>query len=389
MRYRIYEEFFESLEKKLKRIEKKCKKYGNDFNFVVVGNEIKKVNGVYYKFIIIEVDGTAKINDYECVAILENHEHGNVIRRINTEIDIPKRFMFTDNICEHCNSKRKRKELYIVRNVNTNEFKQVGSDCLKLYTCGLNAEYVASFIDGITELESFDGIVGNGNKYYVSTKEIIGYAIEIIDKIGYINADSKCSTKALVTEMIDKSHSRRERVERVNKMLSINKHEKRFVIDDFNKDNTEDMTNKIVEYYLSIEDNSEFINNIKVILKDEYVDLKNLGFICYLPKGYGKYIEKEIKLLNDKKSSYFGEIGKRYKDIEVCGFDMVTCYETLYGFIYIYKIILNNNDILIWKTSNYYSDEEIRSVKGITFTIKKHSEYKGVEQTEITRCKLI
>jgi hypothetical protein len=153
MQYNIYEDYFVDIEKKLKRIGKKCEKHGNPFVFNVVGTEIKEVvdketkEKRYYKFIVVEVEGTAKINDYECVAVLENHEFGNVIRRINTEIEIPERFLNTDNYCEHCNSKRPRKELYIIHNVKTDEFKQVGSSCLMLYTNGLNAEYVASYIN--------------------------------------------------------------------------------------------------------------------------------------------------------------------------------------------------------------------------------------------------
>lgn len=392
MRYRIYEEFYENVEKKLKRIERKCKKYGNDFVFKVVGSEIEKVDNKYYKFIIVEVEGAAKINNYECVAVLENHEHGNVIRRINTEIELPERFINTSNICEHCNSNRRRNELYVVYNNETNEFKQVGKNCLMLYTNGLNAEYITSYIDGIVELEEFDGVVVGGSKYYISNEEAIGYATEIIDKVGYFNANSNCSTKELVAEITDIAYGFKNRIENLNRTLKDNGYTKRFNIEDFNKEDTKEKTKKIIEYYLSLEDNSEFINNVKVILRDEYVSYKNLGFLCCLPKGYSKHIEKEIEKekqnIIKKESKHFGEVGKRYKDINVCNIENVASYDTMYGAIYVYRIVLEDGNVLVWKTSNWLSNKDIESVRGITFTIKNHGEYKGVKQTEVTRCKL-
>lgn len=396
MLYNIYEGFFEDVEKKLNRIKKKCTKYGNPFTFDVVGTEIKEVVDQetqikkYCKFIIVEVEGTAKINDYECVAVLENHEHGNVIRRINTEIDIPKRFLSTDNICEHCNSKRPRKELYIIHNTKTDEFKQVGSSCLMLYTNGLNAEYVTSYIDGITELEEHNNVVFGNLKCYFLADEVLEYATEIISKIGYFNSNSVLPTKYLVGKMVNEGGNLTDKIESVNELLNDYKFNVFFNKKDFHKENTEETVKKIIKYYLSLENDSEFINNIQVILKDGYVEWQNLGFLSYLPEGYFKYIKKENekkkRLEVDNKSNYFGEANKRYKDINVYSMEVLTNYYTQYGTIYIFKIVLESGDVLIWKTSNWF--EDLESIKSITFTVKTHNEYNGVKQTEVTRCKL-
>lgn len=205
MVYAIYEDFFSEVEKKLNRVAKKCVKHGNDFTFEVKGEEIREkfndeINQMeYFKFILIEVDGTAKIDNWECIAVLENHEIGNIIRRINTEIDVPERFKHTDNICEHCNSKRQRNNLYVIHNVQTDEWKQVGGSCLRLYTGGLSMEYVAAYMDGIMALEENDGIFGASRKVYHSVNDVLSYAVEIIAKTGYFNAQSSLPTKSLVS----------------------------------------------------------------------------------------------------------------------------------------------------------------------------------------------
>lgn len=398
MHYRIYEDFFADVEKKLNRIGKKCKKHGNPFVFEVVGNEIEEVEDEYgykhfYKFVVIEVDGTAKINDYECVAVLEIHNTGNVIRRINTEIEIPARFLHTENVCEHCNSKRQRNELYIIHNVKTNEFKQVGSSCLKLYTNGLNAEYVAAFIDGITELEERDGHICSSGRFYIPVEYVIGYATEIIDKMGYFNSNSDLPTKSLLSTMIGGNQRMSERIDFINKTLKANKFfNVEFDESDFHKKDTENRVKEIIQYYLNLKADSEFMHNVQVLLNDGYVACQNIGFLCYLPEGYNRYIQKEIKRaeqkLVDEKSEYFGEVGKRYKNVNIYEIRILSGWETQFGYTYLYKITLENGNILTWKSSNWYSEDELKKMKTIDFSVKNHTEYKNTKQTEVTRCKL-
>lgn len=41
--YKIHEDRMKELEKKLKRIQRKCKKYGNPFTYEVVGSEVVNI----------------------------------------------------------------------------------------------------------------------------------------------------------------------------------------------------------------------------------------------------------------------------------------------------------------------------------------------------------
>ena len=395
MVYAIYEDFYSNVEKKLNRIAKKCVKHGNDFTFEIKGEEIhEKYNDEtkrteYHKFILVEVDGTARIDNWECVAVLEYHDIGNIIRRINTEIDIPVRFKNTENICEHCNTKRQRNNLYIIHNVETDEWKQVGGSCLKLYTGGLNMEYVAAYMDGITELEEFDGIVGHGKAYY-HVAEVISYAVEVIEKTGYFNAQAMLPTKYLVSTLM---HNTLEKsIEFINKEFANMKLDMRFVYSDFHKKTTSATVEKIISHYKNLEDDSEFVHNVKVMLNEEYVLSKNFGFLCYLPFGYERHVQNEIKKqakqIKKAEVQYFGEVGKRYKDKVISDVKLITSWETQWGYTYVYKIVLEDNSVLTWKTSNYLYLEENREFDKISFTVKEHKEYKGEKQTEVTRCKI-
>jgi hypothetical protein len=46
-----------------------------------------------------------------------------------------------------------------------------------------------------------------------------------------------------------------------------------------------------------------------------------------------------------------------------------------------------NGNILVWFTTTN-PQKEIGSTITVTGTVKRHSEYKGTKQTELTRCKL-
>lgn len=410
MVYAIYEELFSEVEKKLNRVTKKCIKYGNDFKFKIAGTEIRtiedKENGkwdsenqkyVYptynYKFILIDVEGTTKIDDWECVSVLEIHKDGNIIRRINTEINIPERFKTSENVCEHCNSKRHRKNLYVIHNIKTEEWKQVGGDCLKLYTGGLNLEYIAAWLDGITELEQNDGFIGEGTKYYYPVDEVLGAATEVIRKLGYYNRESNLPTKNLVTILMQQKDTI-SKVYDLNKELRIAKLNIEFDKSDFYRKETDDTVKAIIKYYKSLKADTEFIHNIQIMLNEGYVEAKNFGFLSYLPEGYNKYLKLESeksereKARDNEKSEYFGEIGKRYKDVSIQSVNHLTSWETQWGTTHIYKIVIEDGSVLTWKSSTGLYLECNEKFDKITFTVKAHTEYKGQKQTEITRCKV-
>lgn len=396
MVYAIYEDFYPDVEKKLNRIAKKCAKHGNEFVFEIKGNEIREefnkelCRKEYHKFILVEVEGTAKIDNWECIAVLEINKNGNIIRRINTEIDIPEHFRVSDNVCEHCNAKRHRNNLYVIHNVITNEWKQVGGNCLSLYTHGLNMNYVTAYMDGITELEEYNGVFNvNGGQYY-SVKEVISCAVEIISKTGYFNAQSFLPTKTLVTHLMCSPVDLA--VKEINRDLENAKLMTHFKNNDFYKDDTVDTVNKIIEYYKNVKDDSEFIHNIHVMLNEEYVQLKNFGFLCYLPEGYAKHVQKEVERVKRENavanSEYFGNIGSRYKNEAIECVNLIASWETQFGVTHVYKIILKSGEALIWKTSNGLYLESNEKFDKISFTIKSHNEYRGEKQTEVTRCKI-
>jgi len=357
MKHEIPEYKIVELEKKISHISKKCQKYGGEAVSSIKGDpyfkEIKN-DGKKFKVKVypIEITGSAKIDNWEFVATLEQHHNGNIIKRYNTEIEVPERFRFSKNICEHCHTNRKRTNLYIIHNTETGDFKQVGKSCLKLFTGGLSAEYVAAYMEIINFLDEseydYDGDFElSGNCHYYEVEEILYIAEAIIERYGYIKADQPNSTKDMVIGILMNGIEWTEHY--FNRALPSES-------EIYTAQNS-DTAQAITSYYLSLEDNSEFIHNIKVILSERYCNKKNIGLLSYLPFGYQKATKKaeaerrQIEI--NSGYEYFGKIGKRYKGIPIT-LSVLTCYDTDFGLTYIYKMEDTENHVYTWKTGNRF-----------------------------------
>lgn len=383
MRYEILTELIGELEKKIKPIQRKCNKYGCDFKYEKVEEITKYVNDDYYSFTVVEVEGEAIINDYQLVGVIEYSEEGNIVKPINNA-EVPKRFWNTENYCEHCNSKRFRNKLYIVKNLKTNEYKQLGKSCVKLYTNGIDAEHFAKILECFDLFAQYDDLYFEDyiGSHYVTpnykVNDVLNIAIMLIDNLGYMNSNDELSTKKLI------QYGLRD-IDYMNKEIRRYCNEE-FTENDVKVDRTTKI-NSIKEYYLSQKADTEFIHNVKVLLSNEYIKADMIGYIAYLPNGYDKYIEQKKKLEIDfdiDNASYYGEISKRYKQVDISNIKVIATYTTEYGITTVYQIIVDNS-VLIWKTSKSY---DISDINKIDFTVKEYKVYKGINQTVVTRCKL-
>ena len=114
--------------------------------------------------------------------------------------------------------------------------------------------------------------------------------------------------------------------------------------------------------------------------------------------SYDKWLNADIENRRKTKwnkentvdAGYYGEVGDKI-NLEVT-YVRYTCWENSYGyyggttFLYTFEM---GGHTFIWKTSKFICDElEEGSTLTIAGTIKEHSEYNGIKQTVLTRCKV-
>lgn len=390
--FAIYEGNMERLEKKIKSIRNKCKKYGCDFHYAEVGEEFRTLEdeqGREYtaRFVLVEAEGTAVVNGWKFIASVEHTPKGNIINRA-CDIEVPERYYTSDSVCEHCNSKRYRKDTFLVMNEETGEFKQVGKSCLKDFTRGMSAEGVAQYTALFEELIQGETPCGGRGETYYPVKEFLMYVAETVKHFGFVSTQDwgARSTRDRAFDYYMMEHGGRFTAEEERRL----REEMESV--SFDANGNAELAEKALAWVNSHEGDGNYMHNLKTACSLEYTAYRNLGILASLYPTYNRELENQAKkaeqerqrALQSESSTHIGNVGDRI-EIDVRSIECVTSWDTEYGVTRIYKIVDTNGNVYTWKTSNCIFENEVSKVKG---TVKSHNEYRGVKQTEITRCKV-
>lgn len=394
-RYFIHEANIEKVEDRISKIGKKCNKFGCYFNYARVGEEFRNVSEIpnqidLQKFIEIEVEGVAVFSNWELIAKIEHEAGGCIISKIQFDAEIPAKYGLSDYcVCEHCNSKRHRKVVYILRNSETGEFKQVGSTCLKDFTGVLDAENAARFFSMFDELHESDGlyVAGSGSPYY-SIRDYLRYCVECVDKFGWFNSASQYSAANRAWDYFSYKELNRKGTRKPSEMDA----EMESVNFDASEEHHGAKVSSIIEFVKKMEDDSSYVISIKSLANSDYFKSKFTGFVASMVICYNKEVERreaERKQREDAEnnpSKFIGSIGDRL-EVDFNEFEIVTSWDGFYGVTWMYRFVTAEGNILIWKSSKWIDATETK--KGhVKFTVKDHTEFRGIKQTEVTRCRI-
>ena len=384
--FKIYEGNIDRLEQKITRIRNKCNRYGCDFYYARVGEEYvedvdENKNKFFKKFILVEAEGTAKINGWEFVGTIEHLVGGHNIIRNTTNLEVPERYLTTECICEHCNSKRSRKDTYLVHNIETNEFKQVGSSCLCDFTGGLSAEMAASYLALFDELAEGEAPYSTATiTQYTDLHEIIAATIVAVDEFGYVKSDpfqGDNQTKIRVRNYLN--NTAKDRPQNFSELMEAAGPE----------------ADTIIDYYknIEIEGYNDYLQNLKTFATAGVAAARDYGYVVSMVPSYRRDVERreitkkreEAHKLEAAHSEYYGEIGQKVK-LHFNNCTLVTTSDSQFGTSYLYKFIDEAGRIFTWWTSNIVYKAATDIV--VSGTIKAHTEFRDVKQTELTRCRV-
>jgi hypothetical protein len=395
----VYEGYMDDLRKKVTSIRKKAEKYGCDFIYEEVGETMKEVYtgednpitgepiNVMCKFIKVYAKGTARINDWEFVASVEHTSAGNIFSKAMTDLQIPARYRTAPCTCEHCNTNRIRKDTFIIHNTKTNEFKQIGKSCLRDYSNGMSASgavFFASLKEIFKKEEDRPISFGGFGMKYFDTVTVLDFCAEVIRKFGYTKgSETQMSTKGQMLECWDFLHgntrfwnpSDRDRVR--DNLIRI-----KF---DPKSEEAHQMTLDALEWIRNQEATNDYLWNLKTVCNLECVNSGRFGLLLSLFPTYNRDLEKQDQLKKERVSKHLGLIGDRIT-VKVESVRCLASWETQFGSASLYKIVDVDGNVLTWKTSVYIDPDRLPET--ITGTVKDHDEYKGVQQTVLTRCKM-
>ena len=397
------------LVKKANRIEKKLgykktilsegQRYFKNCTLSFIGNLDKKTT-IQKNVIDIELYRDNYIHDLENIryTLLAKLEHftenfENYVTVLNEEIfnyyTLEELKKLKQN-CNHCNTNRKRKYTYIIRDNINHEIMQIAKNCLKEYTLIDNIENIAEYFKNITEIEyltfkeekeisSKDYLFYiQDNKLY-NTLEILTVVKEVLKKHNYISKAQAYHTREKTT------------TERVEELFF--KKKGNIIIDDSIKNDIKDfLSYDKKQYYNDYEENDNcFIFKLNKLLTYDFVKYES---ICYL-SSFFKILESIRK--KEKRKQEEEQVSKKISQLTYKEKDKIELKLTLTNFktytsdyyynstttYYYFKD--SNNITFLWKSSKRINELKNDIIVNLKGTIKEIQKDKII----LTRCKII
>lgn len=384
----------------MRKLEKKAIKYGcPDIKFVrgEVRTEARTIfdGEQEYKIEVQVVDYTLTgeapvVGDYTFLAKVEFEDAGILLKETpGNIISIDQRFRNTDRHCDHCNSARRRNEVFVLQNNVTGEQVQVGRTCLRDYTGIDTLEHVMNrykFFQHFREANFEDYLSFAKPVFYIST--CLAQTFAAINVYGWMSkAQAGEFGTATVTRVADMN------TQYPLDPALVRHYQENQEVYKIQAEEVLAWVNGLPEEKL----NNEYMRNLKVILSGNVAQMHNRGLVCSAVAAYIKDVEATLRLTNEynkkKESEHFGVVGTRYKNViafvdsvRVVGYDKYSYYGQEKA-VQLFSFITEDGDVLVWFSSSD-ADAVVGKKVVLDFTVKSHGEYKGIKQTTITRAKI-
>jgi len=356
----------------LEKINKRAKKLNKpEITIEILDTFNKKYKSGFLEFHHILVSGgIPKIGGWSLAATIDSHQDGYLVQ-ILPDQKIPEKYKnFKKIYCDHCTSHRKRKSAFIVKNEKTNEFKVVGSTCLKDFL----GHSPQSFLKFWSNIEAINTTILKGEGCFNSIlemykiKDFLAIVNVIARKNGYISAKTAKSTGKTPTG------------------------KKAFyaMADDESAVNSEDIIAAIemIDMAPSIynRDDSSYCENLKTIFESDFVAERTANTVASIYSFY--QAEQNRKNASEKESDFVGSVGARLRDINLkCVFtkDIINNYNRFARYSQLCKFKDNDGNIFTWFNSGG-TEIQLNHNYVLTGTIKKHNEYNNEKQTVLSHC---
>lgn len=322
-----------------------------------------------------------KLDGWEFLATLTPTENGNLISVVPfapPEMDLTE-FRDKMNQCDHCNTKRQRKETFLVWHRERNEIKMVGRSCLKDFLGHMSAEQLADIASMLTNLfnslQSIDDLESDvrGRRRmdlcHVDLVKYLAQAHSVVKKYGYVSrqtAEEKCilsTGDGLWMHFFPMTP-------------------KQQIQEEVTEQDTE-IANRIIQWMLNVPHNGNaYLLNLQTCARNEYVDYKSRGYVASAVTAYYRAQQTDTST-----SQHIGEKGSRITLRLKCV--KITATNGYYGMTGVHVLHDENRNVFVWFASGSTEWLEQNETVLCTATIKDHTSFRGVNQTSLSRLKIV
>lgn len=384
--YAIPEENLVLLNQRLAMIAKRAKKLGfPPIEWSEVGRKLKVIKGHQVLVCSIVVSGVQPVlSDWSFQGKLEQLDDGvTLVSSMNGSV--PKAYWDCKPDCDHCKTERNRRQTFILKNVKTDEFKQVGGSCLKDFLNNDDPQAAASYLETMMAMAVYfgeldeDGYVpGSGATQYIPTKPILTLAAAAIRQDGFISAkrgeEIMCmSTGQLVAFNLTGNPPASAKLN----YLPCDS-ERAIVVEAW----------LLSELFNEQSQESTYTHNLRVLALLGASPVKSIPLMASAVIAYDRHIAECDRQAKSSLSSYVGKVSDKVVDLEVTKKSAKVIPGDLWGDKILYIFEDKAGNVLNWYSSGKGIDIPDGSIIHLSGTVKAHKEYHGALQTELTRVKV-
>lgn len=342
----------------------------------------------------ILVEGQApKLAGWTFVGTIEHGEDGNILRSIPDAGTLPTEYRTSGPSCDHCRLDRRRNDTYVVHH-DDGDFKRVGRNCLRDFLGHRDPHAIAAFakhildlvcmVDEMSDLDSWGG--GGGRDEFFDLVDVLAVAATVIRRDGWVSRkvamehEGMTATASTVNFILSPHPRENDRT----------KAERREYTDDF-RDTDRGMAEAALSWAqdISIDTQNDYLWNLRTLAQNEAIGYRGMGLAVSMVSAHQRELGNEIiRRKQAAESNHFGEV--KVRGTFTLTVTALRGYESDWGDGLMVGFVDSDGNRAKWFTSAHgESDFEIGQELTIKATVKKHSEYKGVKETLLTRCKVI
>lgn len=355
-----------------KDFEKLCRKADKlglpQPSYSIVKEYYVKDDGFYRPCIDVELnDVDIILEDWKVVCFIDATTKPAFYTSI--EKDIPKEcFEKSPYICEHCNTNRIRNQTLIVRNIKTNEYKQVGTTCIEDFTRVKNAEQIINYYNNFEKLWRNPDYERRSRAFFFNVKECLPAFIWQYKTYGWQPSSAAKPS----------SHTMADILNGFLTPIVTPEHEKiAEEVINFAKDNLESSPE------------GTFKRNCMNALVSDMLDFKNRSVSAYIMFGIKMYMESIETYTNDFIEGNIGD-----KIIIEGVIDNIFLRNGEYGQTFIVTINYNNYRVRFFANLSTKLSDKVMELKSgekirVSGTIKSHNEYGDKKFTLLNRVTIL
>jgi hypothetical protein len=354
----------------------------------------------------VEVTGARPaLAGWEFLACVEPLEGGNLIRQVpGASVVDGELSPWREGAvrCDHCATTRRRTETFVVRAdgsdpaIPAGTHRQVGRNCLAPFLGGRSPAAIVEMLGWAALVREAAGEEDEGGGWFGRAPsvhdplEFLGWVCGVIRADGWRSrgaardaGDDKMSTSDMALRLMGDPpgggearsdwQAARDRCAPTPADL--------------------ERAAAALAWAREIEPTSDYERNLSLVARQAIMKLAHAGILASAASAHARVLGREVeRRMRQERSAaqpseHVGEVGQRV-DLELT-VERVIESESQYGALRIMSMRDASNNLFVWKTgSRGSSDVKAGQCLKIRGKVKRHGEFRGEKQTELTRCEI-